>query len=133
MTNSIEEKLRGLGVPEEEMQFDVEILTASPNLETLRIEKSARGWGTSSIDQYLTRLFKPLYERNPDVQERVQQELAHSGVPPDVVTSFFTEYSQASIMLNFGHQEIPLETRDKFIQKANKLSLDVLREYLGVA
>ena len=133
MTDGIEEKLRSLGVAEEDITVDVEILTASPDLETLNAEKRARGWGTASEDQYLTRLFKPLYERSPDVQARVQQELAHLGVPPEIIAMFFTEYGQALINLALGHQEIPVETRDRFVQEANQLSLVILREYLGAA
>ena len=132
MTDGIEEKLRSLGVAEEDITVDVEILTASPDLETLNAEKRA-SWGTKSEDQYLTRLFKPLYERSPDVQARVQQELAHLGVPPEIIAMFFTEYGQALINLALGHQEIPEGTRDRFVQEANQLSLVILREYLGAA
>ena len=133
MTDGIEEKLRSLGVAEEDITVDVEILTASPDLDKLRMKKKAVNWGAASTGQYLTRLFKPLYERSPDVQARVQQELAHLGVPPEIIATFFTEYSQASILLHLAHQEIPVETRDRFVQEANQLSLVILREYLGAA
>ncbi len=133
MNETLEAKLAGLGVPEGNIPAAVEIFTKVKTVGDLENEIRTRHY-TCDVEQYLCPSFRVLYERSPEVRERVGKELGNLGIPVDLINAYFTQFGdQPYMILHLSHQEIPVEARDQFIGKAQEVMLQLVREHVGVA
>ncbi len=134
MNSTIEERLASLGVTKENIPDYAEVLRKVSTIAELGLVLTERH-RTCDEEQYLAPPFKRLYTRDPVVRERVKRDLASSGVNDDVVTKYFTELGDClGIAFHLTYEdEIPLETRENFVLRADQSMLTIFREYLGVA
>ena len=133
MSETLEAKLIGLGFPKKGIQADVDIFMKVKSISDLENEITTRHY-TGDVEQYLLPRFRVLYERTPEVRERVSKELGNLGVPANLVGAYFTEWgNQPYLLLHFTHEEIPLDARKKFVSKAQEVMLQLVREHVGVA
>lgn len=126
-------RLRAYGVQEWRVQLCMDILSKASTPE--EVDKEL-GELHSSIDgaQFLMPAFRPLYQTEPDIRDRVQQELVGTGVPPAIIDEYLVESGdQPYLVFHLRHeQDIPLTAREGFNQAAAQVVLNTLKTYLGL-
>lgn len=130
MTESVEEKLATLGVPEKYRTAYADMFrNASDRAELLR-EIQKRNYSLNE-DQILYPLFRDLRNRDPSAMDGSYKLGEDCSVPSEVVQEYFSATDSPWIKL-LKHPEIPGETRKKFVEASWDFMLQKIRSYLGV-
>jgi hypothetical protein len=128
---TIEQKLAALGVAEQNLTSNAQILSRSSTTGDLELEFKSRRF-SCDVEQFIMPPFRKLYVGSPDVRDQVIQDLNECGIKPEIIDEYFTELSdQPYLVFNFKYEdEIPLEIRVRFNEMATQVAFRTLKAYL---
>ena len=122
------EKLIRMGISPRIVADKVAKLRISPDLATLKdnIKETSL-----SVEQFLGLLFKYLYPKNQEVQQRVAAELQDFNLSSEMLNTLFTSGEPFIVFYGtYGKGAIPEERKAEFQEKVINIMLHELRTFI---
>lgn len=132
---SAENKLREFGIKEKDISLYVDILSKSTTYEKLagKVKHQCELRPLhASAQQLLGPVLIPLYKNNADYREELIKNTDDFGFSREQRENYFLDYKGQPLNFNLDNEDIPLENRLKFIEKADSLVLKIVKEHLGL-
>ncbi len=126
-------KLMAYDVPEWRIRSCTEILTQVSTPEELD-KMLGKQHKTIDWSQLLMPVFRPIYQREPEIRSRIHQALVETGISTAMMDEYFTELGdQPYLVFHLKYEyQIPLKVREHFNDSAAQTVLDTVKSYLGL-
>lgn len=108
----------------------VGVLNVSEDIAKLSQEINDRSW-SCDIHQLLLPFFRPLFQSEPKIREKVVKELLLLGLSAEFVSDYFLNMgNQPYFVFALSHEEVKCDVKDNLHDKAEEIMLRELRCYL---